>query len=411
MSDDRLDDEPAHAPLGPSAAEGWATCSDYVNANAGLPDNPSFPAAEGTFAHSIGHDCAQFGFDARDFVGTTWQFNEWTFNWTDEDAPLLQRGLNRVRELMSLPGAIWAFELRVDISKWTIPGQFGTLDRAVVVLIDGVWWVFIIDLKWGRWPVYPHRNLQIILYALGFWNDVARDIVGDAPVRFSLEIDQPRCAGGGGIWETSLDELLLAGEWLKERAHLTTLPNPPRTASEKGCVWCRRKLPENGGCPTYEAFNAELIGARFEEEPTLAALVPSTVITPERRSFILSHKKMLTTWFELLEEQELADYLAGLPTPGRKGVTDTQKGKRAAWKNEKAAESALVPILGDKSFTKKLITPAQAVKQVSPEALPKISEHIIPGESGKSMVPLADARPALPVMTFDEEAEVGEDEK
>jgi len=428
LSDERLDDEPAHAPLGPSAAERWATCPDSINAQRGLPDEPSWPAAEGTAAHAISDLCLTLGMDATDFVGMTtkipgvetklieraageWESvtepTIWEFTWTDEDARLLQRGLDRVRAL----GGQFFGERRVDISTWTITGQFGTLDRAVLVLIDGVWWIYIIDLKWGRWPVYPRDNLQTILYGLGFWNDVAKAIVGDAPVRFVLEIDQPRCSGGGGVWETDLETMLAAGEWLRERAEATQQPNPPRVASEKGCAFCKAKLHKNGGCETYEAFNRQLIGAKFDEEPEVTALT-TRPLSPEQRSFVLSHKKMITTWLDQLEAAELEDFLAGRPTPGRKAVKDTQKGKRDAWKSEKDAEAALVPVLGEKSFTKKLITAAQAGKQVSKEDYPKIAAHIVPGEAGKSMVPLEDARPALPVMAFDdEETEAGEDEK
>jgi len=405
---ERLDDDLAHAPLGPSAAEGWATCSDYVNANAGLPDEPTFPAAEGTAAHAISDLCLTLGFDAADFIGTTTKILEWEFTWTAEDAALLQRGIDRVRAL----GGQFYGERRVDIAHWTIPGQFGTLDRAVLVLIDGVWWIFIIDLKWGRWPVYPVDNKQLVLYALGFWNDIARHIVGEAPVRFHLEIDQPRSAGGGGVWQTSLDTLLRAGDWLRERATETQVPYPERTASEKGCAFCRRKLLKNGGCSTYDTFNRLLIGAKFDEEPEVTALVPQAALTPEQRAFVLSHKKMISTWLEQLEAQELEDFLAGRPTPGRKAVVDTQKGTRAKWKNEKEAEAALVPLIGEKSFTKKLITPAQARKQISKEDFAKIASVINPGESGKSMVPLEDARSAIAVVLFDEEdVEVGEDEK
>jgi len=408
VSDDRLDDEPAHAPLGPSAAEGWATCSDYVNANAGLPDEPTYPAAEGTVAHGISNTCLTLGFDASDFIGTTTQILDWTFTWTEEDAFLLQRGIDRIR---ALPGQFFG-EHRVRTEQWTIPGQFGTLDRAG---FDDEW-IWIEDLKWGRFPVYPYEHLQNIQYALGFWNDVARHHTN--ATKFALSIDQPRCAGGGGVWYTTLDELLKAGEWLKGRAALTQQPNPPRTASEKGCVWCRRRRAP-GGCDTYSEFNTLLIGNKFEDMDIDIILdnplaLPTTgVITPERRSFILSHRKMMELWMDMLAEQELADYLAGRPTPGRKAVVDTQKGTRDKWKDEKAAEAALVPLLGDKSFTKKLITPVQAGKQIGPEDREIIAAHIEPGVKGKSMVPEADARPAIPVMTFDEEAEVevGEVEK
>lgn len=398
MSDlERIDDDLAHSPLGPSAANGWATCADYVNANAGLPNDSSYVAAEGTHAHAISDLCLSVGFDAADFIGQSETVEQWTFTWTEEDAQLLQRGIDTTRRL----GGQFYGERRVDISPWTIEGQFGTLDRAIVVKeADGVWWIHIIDLKWGRWPVYPVENLQLILYALGFWNDVAGHMLGsDDQVRFALSIDQPRSAGGGGTWYVTLDELLEWGEWLRERALATQQPNPPRTASSAGCAFCRRKLPSNGGCATYEAFNTSLFADQFEDLDAQALIVPQPgAITPERRSFILSHRKMLETWMDQLAEAELLDYLAGLPTPGRKAVTDTQKGTRAKWKDEAAATAALVPILGEASFTKKLKTPQQVLKIIPADKATEVSEHILPGEAGTSMVPLGDKRPAIPLI-------------
>lgn len=403
---ERLDDDLAHAPLGPSAAEGWATCPDYINANAGLPDEPSRPAAEGTAAHAISDLCLKHGFDAADFIGQTTTILDWSFTWTAEDAQLLQRGLDRIR---ALPGEMFT-EHRVKIDRWTIPGQFGTLDRAVIVKIDGVWWIFIIDLKWGRVAVYPQNNLQTILYGLGFWNDIGRHIIPEGEeVRFHLEIDQPRCAGGGGVWLTTLDEMLRAGDWLRTRAEATQQPNPPRVASDKGCTWCRRKLRKNGGCTTYDAYVTEVLGVRMDPKLDLEIMLDQPLalpdihtMTPERRSFILSHKKMVETFLKQLEEAELDDYLAGRPTPGRKAVIDTQKGTRDAWIDEKGAEAVLVPVLGEESFTKKLITPIQAGKKITKEVADKLEPHIKRGENGKSMVPLDDARQAIPVVLTDE---------
>jgi hypothetical protein len=340
--------------------------------------------------------CFSLGFSPFDFVGMQTTIHEWTFTWTGEDASFLQRGLHR---LDALPGLKFG-EKRVNIEPWTIPGQFGTMDRAIIT--DDV--ILVSDLKYGRWPVYPRENLQLILYALGLWNDIARHHT--KATKFILEIDQPRCAGGGGVWETDLDELLRAGAWLKQRAELTQQPNPQRTASEKGCVFCRRRIAP-GGCNTYARFNAALLGQEPEEMDFNIMvdnpLVPQGVITPERRAYILSHRKMLETWFDQLAEQELADYLAGMPTPGRKAVDDTQKGKRAAWIDETGAAAALTPIIGaEKTFTKKLITPVQAGKLVTPEDYKKIAPFIRPGEAGKSMVPLEDARQAISVIDADD---------
>jgi hypothetical protein len=393
VTDDRLDDGAAHAPLGPSGADRWSTCADSVNAQEGLPDNPTLPAAEGTVAHDISNLCLTLGFDAADFVGTTTRILDWTFTWTEEDAFLLQHGIDRTR---AWPGPFFG-EYRVDISPWTIPGQFGTLDRAS--FDDDV--IRVTDLKYGRFPVYPVDNLQIILYGLGFWNDIARHHT--KATKFELEIDQPRHAGGGGIWSTDLETLLRAGEWLRKRAEATLQPNPPRTASEKGCAFCRAALQKNGGCRTYEAFNTEMIGAQFDDLPVLTALTPDVIITPERRSFLLAHRKMVENWFDRLEEQELADYLAGLPTPGRKGVDDSQKGPRDKWTDEAKAEAALSERFGDQIFTKKLKTPKQAASLMDKKTFDEVvGPHVTWGHAGKSMVPLADRRPPIAVVLPDQ---------
>lgn len=398
MSDDRLDDEPAHSSYGPSRAEGYSTCLDYVNANEGLPDDTSWEAAEGTAAHAISDTCLQFGFDAVDFIGHTTKVEQWSFTWTLDDALLLQPGIDRVRRR----GGEFFSEHRVDISPWTIDGQFGTLDRANVDLVDGTWWICVDDLKWGRGvPVHPERNKQLMLYALGFWRKVVDLLEGDYPIRFRLSIDQPRHPGGGGVWETDLQTLLDFGEWIKERVRLSRLPNPPRTASLDGCMWCRRKLVKNGGCAEFETYMTDVMGQQFEALDAPAAVpivIPEvSLITPERRSYILQHRKAVEVWLDRLEAEALEDALAGRPTPGMKAVVDTQKGTKVKYLDEEGAATLLEPVLGEQSFTKKLITPTQVRKQVSPEVWADLIEKgfVKLGEPGQSIVPEADRRKAI----------------
>lgn len=387
MNDDRLDEEPAHAPCGPSAAEGWSTCLDYINANRGLPDETTEPAAEGTVAHGFSDDCLNFGFDAYNFIGVESKVLEWTFVWDEDDADLLQPGLERIR---ALPGTFFS-ERRVDISPWTIPGQFGTLDRGVITPDI----IHIDDLKWGRGiPVSPVENKQLMLYALGFWNDVARHHT-DA-TDFLLSIDQPRCAGGGGEWRTTLKELQEFGAWIKTRAVLTTQPNAPRTASEKGCLWCkRRKAP--GGCETFDEFNLALFGAKFEDldDPGVDIALPRK-LTPERRSYVIRHAKMFDKWLEHLMDEALADALAGRETPTMKAVEG--RATPAKWSDKEAAEEVLVPLLGTAAFTKKLKTPKQieSAKLISTEDFTaKVEPHITRGTKKPILVPDADAREAI----------------
>jgi hypothetical protein len=181
-----------HSPYGPSQAEGWSNCLDYVWANRGLPDLNLKVAAEGTFAHIISDECLLLGGDAYDYIGQRVKVSDWTFEWTLDDADLLQPGLDWVRE----QGGIFFGERQVDVSAWTIPYQHGTLDRGIIVPEQNL--LIINDLKWGRGiPVSPVRNKQESLYALGFWNEVAyqyprrRDgegAAGDRPTALRLAV-------------------------------------------------------------------------------------------------------------------------------------------------------------------------------------------------------------------------------
>jgi len=393
MSDTLLEDI-GHAPFGPSGAEGWSNCLDYVKANLGLPDNQIKVAAEGSFAHAISDECLLFGVSAYAFIGQQARVADWTFEWKVDDADLLQPGIDWLIER----GGQFFGEQRVDISHWTIPGQFGTLDRAI--LLPDL--IIVNDLKWGRGiPINPIRNKQVVLYALGLWERVKH--LYSKPPAFLLVIDQPRCGGGGGEWQTTLGELMEIGEWLRERAFLAnTMSNPPRAATEKGCMWCRLK-DAPGGCNTHEKWRIELLGLDFDDLDDLDTDPPlEEVMTPARRAYLLQHKSGIVRWLDRHHDNCLADALAGKPTGGLKAVVDGRKGSRDKWNDEEAVAAALVPILGDSSFTKKLITPTQACKAVSTEDKARLTPLIDRGVKGHSLVPDEDARPAVIVASADD---------
>lgn len=377
MSAERLNDEPAHAPYGPSRADGYTGCLDYVRANEGLPDDTSEQAAEGTFAHLISDECLSLGGDADDYIGLKLKVAQWTFEWAEEDAHLLQRGIDWVR---AHEGDFYG-EQRVDVSPWTCAGQFGTLDRAVVTDHG----ILISDLKFGRGvPVSPIENKQLTLYALGFWETVKHRF--DSPPPFAIHIDQPRCSGGGGIWKTSLAELEEIGAYIRSRVQesIRATGPLPRTPSEAACIWCKRKLAP-GGCGEYDQWRIEQL------EPFLTG----TSLTAEQRAEILRHRKGIEYWFKQLEEAALEDTLNGLPGGGMKAVVDTRKGTRDKWNDEAAVAELLNPILGEQCFTKKLKTVKQIAKQLSPEDQEKLNGLYKPAEHGFSLVPAEDTRPAV----------------
>ena len=383
-------DLPAHSENSPSAIEGWSTCEDYINANRGLPDDQSWEAAEGTAAHWIRNECMTQGLDADGFIGHIQRVGRWDFEWTEDDAWLTQQGIDWLR---SHAGTFYG-EHRVDTTPWVGPDsqgrpQGGTLDGAFIT--DEL--IIVDDFKYGRGvPVYAERNKQLMLYALAFWHQTARHVT--RTTRFLLNIDQPRHAGGGGRWETTLDELLAFGEWVKERAAATRAPNPPRKASVKGCMWCRRKNAP-GGCATLDAYVIEQFGMEFEDLDN-PPLTMSEGVTPERRRVLIEHRPMIEDWLERMAKNCLADALAGAPTGGLKAVAGTRQ--RDTWHDEKgAARTAAESVIGDRSFNLRLKTPNQMSKEVSPDSFDwlLIEPHIKRGLKPPVLVPEEDARPAI----------------
>lgn len=386
----------AHARLSPSAAESWMTCFGYANAVAGLPNDSSEFAAEGTAAHQISELALATGLSPFDFIGMRQKIEEWTFEWNEDDAEELAPGIDEIRGY----GGRFYGEHKVNLSRWLGPDQFGTLDRGII-LPD---LIIINDLKWGRGvPVSPVKNKQLMIYALGFWDNIARH-VSDA-TKFRIEIDQPRCSGGGGKWETTLEELLGFGDEAKAAAEKSNDPNAPRVASAKGCFWCRRKNAP-GGCATYEEFNLDLIGMSFEDVDTAIMLnEPPTLskgITPERRSYLLEHRKMFEGWLEDMHVSCIDDALAGRPTPGLKAVDGRRPPRK--WNDPGKAELTFKPILGDGLFISKMKSPTQVEKEIGKEDFKEYDALVDTGQPKPVLVPEADARPALTPVTekFDE---------
>lgn len=384
MSDTEI---PEHAENSPSSAEGWSTCADYINANRGLPDAQSWEAAEGTAAHWVRNECLTNGEDAVNYIGHTQEVGKWSFTWTDEDAMLLQPGID---DLRSHKGRFYS-EHRVDITEFVGHDslgrrQYGTLDAAIV----NDEYILISDLKWGRGvPVYPKANKQIQIYALGFWHSIGRPDVQ----KFLLNIDQPRHMGGGGTWETTLPELVAFGEWIRERAEATRAPNPPRTASPSGCMWCRRKMAP-GGCDAHDRYLLDVMMIGLDDLDSGVIPMPE-VLTPERRAVLLQHRKMIEKYLEQIQEQALEDALAGRPVGPMKAVYGRKDADR--WLNEERAAAAVEPVLGASSFNKKLISPHQVGKKVSPDSFDwlMIEPLIKRGERKPVLVPEEDDRPAI----------------
>lgn len=418
----------AHAHRSPSDSGRWLNCPGALNLTSILGPRPSsIYAAEGTWAHQVREDCLDLGMDAYDFIGHRMAVDGYAFTWTEADANFLQPGIDRIRQF---DGRL-VVEYQVNLERW-MPDDFGTLDTGIV----GKDLIVINDLKWGQGElVEADHNTQQMIYALGFWQNVAR-FETDA-TEFLLMIDQPRAMrksrnreivfddldeddtdegeieiAAPGEFRITLKELLAFGRELKTKARATEDPDAPRVPGHKQCRWCPATKIE-GMCPEYEVWNMANLGLTFEnldEAEELGTLaVPRTTITPERRSVLIRSWPQIERWYKRMHANALADALSGdtQAVPGLKAV-EGRHGKRV-WADPDAAEAFLTQgryidpetldvkrgysLSHAQSFTQKMISPAVAETLVGKGKLP-----IALVERGKPkpvLVSASDPKPAI----------------
>lgn len=248
---------PAHAVLGPSAAERWIACPGSVAANAALPDRPSNRfAAEGTAAHSLLETCLRLDADPENFLGLE---IEPGFVVTEEMAAAVGAAVDWVRDTMAANPS-----LRLHIEVRVKPGPLiglhngeyeGTAD---IILEDGRLCI-IADYKHGSGVYVEVRdNPQLKSYAAG-----ARERNGKPFFKYQMVVIQPRNYSNNGravrmahITETDLIHWLQ--KIVRPAAHAALQPDAPRAAGDH-CRWCG----VSGSCRVYARHAANVAATEF----------------------------------------------------------------------------------------------------------------------------------------------------
>ena len=374
----------AHARLGPSDSARWLTCPGSINFTKNYPNSSTAAADEGTVAHWVREQCLYWGEEPYDYIGHQMTLNGVTWTVDADMADALVEGLDFIREFS---GKMF-IEERIDLGRW-MPGQFGTLDCGIV----NQDMILISDLKFGRGvPVDPVRNTQQMIYALGFWDQHARHVSKAQNVL--IHIDQPRHAQGGGIWSTTVEELLVFGEELREKAKATLDPDAPLVPSSYGCQWCpAANMPGRpGGCPAHAKSILDAIDLDFDSldapewEPPLVA-----GLTPERLLALSDRKKQIEGFLEYAHAMALQYLIDHGPVAGKKAVVGRKPPMK--WRDESAAEAFLLQ-KSVEPFNKRLITPTQASKMIGKTY--ELPSALVERAEGKPViVDIADARPAI----------------
>lgn len=412
MSD--ITEELEHSERGPSTAHRWRPCPASVRLSRGIPNEAGIEAALGTVFHEFAALCLEMGLEPHGFVGAEMEVKpHGVLTFDQKMADNMLAGLDVVRAYAAQPGAVMLVEKRVSLEEWVGPKEFGTTDCAIIDVQN--WRLVVFDWKYGAGvPVSPVRNDQAILYTLGTWSTHAREMFydalydraggggmwEDAPWEDDIEviviIEQPRAEGGGGVWKTTMGDILAEGLRIRQDAAATEDPDSPAVPGEKQCQFC--PAGKHLRCVEKPKMLLKLLGSDFDDlesdftmgvEPFIAP-----VLSPEQRSQLLLHRALFEKLFEDLHAAAFKDAELGRPVPGMKLVAGRSPPR--AWRDEAKVEPVLKKHFGEAAYKKALLSPTAVEDLVGKKDFAvAFKRHVGEGQRKSILVPESDKREAL----------------
>lgn len=408
-----------HSERSPSTAHRWRLCHGSVEEERGLPDTAGEEAIQGTVFHDYAADCLELGLDPFYLIGDRMMCEDGQYReFTAEMANKMVGGLDMMWAMADVPDAKLYVEERVNLEKAIGDDESGTADAFIIDTFN--WRLSTFDWKWGAGvPVSPDHNDQAMLYTLGVWDTFAEDpfmesfakdrIRGEAKydsweearddIEIIIIIEQPRAPGGGGVWRTTMKELLREGIGIRKDADATMLPGQPRTPGEKQCKFCKAAF--HNTCKARAEQIADMMGFLLDDlEDDLAVgadldLIDRRALTPEQRSQILLNSKMITSWLSLLHEEAMEDSKHGRSVPGMKRVPGRTGARK--WADEDKAELLLERDFGEEAWAKKLRSPTYVEGEVGKAKYrTRYQRLVVSGEAKSILVPETDPREELP---------------
>jgi hypothetical protein len=412
-----------HAKLcSPSGADAWFACAGRVVMEAGFPDSDTEYSADGSARHLVCAKCLTLNQAVKDWVGHRVPLDDkgerrvtYVQDWVEED----QNYVDTIRALAE--GGDLFVERVVNFERFTeVKGDsFGTADALIFKpLADGTHEMIVADRKTGYHEVPVERNKQLLLYALGGFDEFS--MVYDIS-RVRLIIHQ-RAARE---WDCAVADLL---EFAQEaRSHAITVVNAVamhgqvepaewqatflnQQPTENACRYCKAMAT----CPSMQRTVQETVGADFA---TIAGgEVEMTVegTTPARLSDAMAATGLIEDWIKAVRAEVERRLLAGEGVEGFKLVLG--KAGARAWKDAEEAEKQLkaMRLKVEEMYDLKLISPTSAeklakAKTIGPRQWPKLQSLIGRSEPRPSVAPVTDKRDAyVPTPVADDFQPLGE---
>ena len=369
-----------HSVLGASAADRWMNCTPSAQLTAGMEDETTTFAAEGTAAHALCEWKVRKALKMRAGRRPTsdyWtdEMEEFTDDYRDYIMDLVGQAKQHCKDPVTL------IEQHLDFSCY-VPDGFGTGDFLLVADKE----LNVVDFKYGRGvAVYADHNPQMMLYALGALNlfDCLYDIE-----QVTMTIFQPRLSSIS-TWTISTDELYQwAEEVLKPKAELAAKGEGDFVSGS----WCRFCKARNTCRARAESF-LELARMEFQ---------PPALLSDEEVAEVMEKADELSKWASDVMAYAQAEAIEnGKHWNGYKLVEGRSVRK---FSDEAKVEAAAKEAGYTDIYNKSLITLTAFEKLMGKETFAEILGQYVTKPAGKlTLVPVSDKRPEVTVNTVNDE--------
>lgn len=369
-----------HSVLGASAADRWMNCTPSAQLTAGMEDETTTFAAEGTAAHALCEWKVRKALKMRAGRRPTSDY------WTDEMEEFTDDYRDFIMDLvgqakLTCKDPVTLIEQHLDFSCY-VPDGFGTGDFLLVADKE----LNVVDFKYGRGvAVYADHNPQMMLYALGALNlfDCLYDIE-----QVTMTIFQPRLSSIS-TWTISAEELYKwAEEVLKPKAELAAKGEGEFISGS----WCRFCKARNTCRARAESF-LELAKMEFQ---------PPALLSDEEVAEVMQKADELSKWASDVMAYAQAEAIEnGKHWNGYK-LVEGRSTRRFI--DEKKVEEAAKGAGYTDIYNKSLITLTAFEKLMGKDTFKEVLGSFVTKPAGKlTLVPVSDKRPEVTVNTVNDE--------
>lgn len=369
-----------HSILGASAADRWMNCTPSAQLTAGMEDETTTFAAEGTAAHALCEWKVRKALKMR--AGRRPTSDYWTDEmeeFTDDYRDFIMDLVGQAKQQCKDP--VTLIEQHLDFSCY-VPDGFGTGDFLLVADKE----LNVVDFKYGRGvAVYADHNPQMMLYALGALNlfDCLYDIE-----QVTMTIFQPRLSSISTWTITAAELYQWAEEVLKPKAELAAKGEGEFVSGS----WCRFCKARNTCRARAESF-LELARMEFQ---------PPALLSDEEVAEVMEKADELSKWASDVMAYAQAEAIEnGKHWDGYKLVEGRSVRK---FSDEAKVEAAAKEAGYTDIYNKSLITLTAFEKLMGKKTFADVLGQYVTKPAGKlTLVPVSDKRPEVSVNTVNDE--------